>query len=265
VTKEENVCDVYQDMIGKLERERDEALNALDFMRNESKAHEKRARDAQEQLVAAVHVARPTLGESLLDAVRRIVKQRDDHHEALRDTARARDELRKALFDVARMVNADEGEEVTGAVKRLVAERDRIHRAHTEQSAALHDASATIVQLRETVEGQRDDLTALRAAKPKPLTVADVERIVDAKLGNDKTTRRADVGPWVPLRSGGRGRYYMIQALGGPYLAALSGEHDGWLTFDKHGSTIASGRDNGAEGERMADAVLRAMGVTLRG
>jgi hypothetical protein len=41
-------------------------------------------------------------------------------------------------------------------------------------------------------------------------------------------------------------------------------DHDGWLVFDEHGSTIASGKADGDEGERMADAVIRAMGVTLR-
>ena len=246
--------DVYQDTIGKLERERDEALNALDFMRNESKAHEKRARDAQEQLVAAVHVARPTLGESLLDAVRRIVKQRDDHYEALRDTARARDELRKALFDVARMVNADEGEEVTGAVKRLVAERDRIRRAHTEQSAALNDASATIVRLRETVEGQRNDLTALWAAKPEPLTVADVERIVDAKLGNVPR----EVGTWM-----GKGLHRVRHWPG--LMVAAHVTPDGWHVYGETGGLLASGYATGIEGQRFADAALRDMGVTLRG
>jgi hypothetical protein len=210
------MCDVYQEMIGKLERERDEALKERDEARNyhgclrgEAAKFEKRARDAEEQLVKAVHIVRPTTGEGLLDAARRIVRQRDD------------------LFNEC----ADLRERV-GAVP-----------------------------------------------KPEPLTVADVERIVDATLrdmgarvadamvSDYKMTRRVDAkfgnvpreaGAWI-----GKG-VHRVRNWPGPMVAAHV-TPNGWHVYGETGGLLASGKDGGAEGERMADAVLRAMGVTLRG
>jgi len=92
------------------------------------------------------------------------------------------------------------------------------------------------------------------APRSEPLTVADVERIVDAKLRESPTA-----GPWRNTMAG-RARHYERTGM----LAAFVSDNR-WSVCGYGAIPVAEGKVGGAEGERMADAVLRAMGVTLRG
>lgn len=232
-------CNALRARLYAVTAERDDALNYHGYLRGEAAKHEKRARGAEEQLVKAVHVVRPTIGEDLLDAAQRVVKQRDDHCKALR----TREEV---LAEVGRALGLEKGENEAMAARRVVAERDRLRK-----NCSLWDVKIDGV----TVSAADYEATVGRfgtAPKPEPLTVADVESIVDAKLA--AAPRQA--GTWM-----GSGLHRVRHWPG--LMVAAHVTPDGWHVYGEVGGLLASGYSTGIEGQRAADAALLAMGVKL--
>lgn len=118
----------------------------------------------------------------------------DAYQETIEGLERECDELRSELARVGRILGADEGEEVVSAARRTVTAIDDYRQAADGARSLMTTAQdAAIVAIHER-DKARAEATQLRAQltqrRPDPtddyddetLTVADVERIVDAKL-----------------------------------------------------------------------------------